>query len=113
METNNNTATETTTYHLPGTLDLLDLITLPADHDYLLTVDEGLAAIDAIMEEQAVQTTIDESVACGRCGGSGDIGRVTILGHSECLKCGGTGRLTHKGQNIGAAMRRAETQTHI
>ena len=44
---------------------------------------------------------------CPRCGGSGDIGRVTILGHSTCLRCNGTG--VDSGGNIGAAIRRAET----
>lgn len=34
--------------------------------------------------------------ACPKCGGSGSYGRVSSLGHSKCLKCNGTGRMTFK-----------------
>ena len=103
----------TTTYYMPGDeIDLIDIITNHEAHVACVSAADGLAEIDAIIAaNNAAPVVADTSVACPRCGGSGDVGRVTALGHSDCLRCYGTGRLAHKGINIGAALRDAETQT--
>ncbi len=94
------------TYHFPDSLDVLDIINLDLDtNEILLTVADALVEIDAIIAEGEAEVANDNP--CPRCGGSGDIGRVTILGHSKCLRCMGTG--VDFGVNIGAALRRAET----
>ena len=110
MANTNNNNGAAVTYHLPGTLDVFDIINLDPDtNDILLTVDDALVEIDAIIaanDADAAIAAVDAN-PCPRCGGSGDIGRVTILGHSTCLRCNGTGIDT--GVNIGAAIRRVET----
>ncbi len=110
MANTNNNNGAVVTYHLPNSLDVLDIINLDPDiDDLLLTVDEALVEIDAIIAEGEADAAADAAAAnpCPRCGGSGDIGRVTILGHSTCLRCNGSG--IDSGVNIGAAIRRAET----
>ena len=87
-----NTENKAKTLHLPDSLDLLSIVTMDTDTDeILLTVDEGLAEMDAIIAANDKAEAIDNTVPCPRCGGSGDIGRITRLGHSTCLRCYGTG----------------------